>query len=236
MKNEKDRVDRIGDNSSYSLGINGTITSYSYQQISHFLSEPILELGPAEGHMTHALVNDGYKPILVEGSTSLATNLVANFPNLEVIESLFEDFITPLKFNSIIMGHVLEHVEHPEAILRQYADMLTENGRIIVTVPNANSLHRQAAVAMGLLKNVYELNEADIRHGHRRVFDQNSLSVLFTDSKLEIEFIGGYWLKPLANYQIEKIYDANMIEAFVELGSKYPEIAGEIILVASLKK
>ncbi len=38
----------------------------------------------------------------------------------------------------------------------------------------------------------------------------------------------------LSNAQIDKFYTREMINAFLELGEEYPEIAGEIYIVASL--
>ena len=43
---------------------------------------------------------------------------------------------------------------------------------------------------------------------------------------------GGYWIKPLSNGQIEQNWTAEMLEAFMELGERYPDIAGEIYVVA----
>ncbi|NBR68254.1 MAG: methyltransferase domain-containing protein, partial [Actinobacteria bacterium] len=49
------------------------------------------------------------------------------------------------------MGHVLEHVLDPlDAVQRAYA-WLRPGGMVLAAVPNARSLHRQAAVSMGLL-------------------------------------------------------------------------------------
>ena len=49
---------------------------------------------------------------------------------------------------------------------------------------------------------------------------------------LEIEAFGGYWLKPLSNGQIEQDWTPQMVEAFMKLGERYPDIAAEIYVVA----
>jgi len=48
-------------------------------------------------------------------------------------------------------GHVLEHVDDPVAVLRLVKSWLKPGGRVLAAVPNARSIHRQAAVIMGLL-------------------------------------------------------------------------------------
>jgi len=232
LEEERKRVESIGNDSRYGVGINGTITKFAFSKVAPYLSGQILELGPAEGLMTELIVKYGFLPELVEGSETLCANLSRKFPQLTINHSLFEEYNTDNKFDLIIMGHVLEHVENPEEILRKYSDYLKPDGFIWVAVPNANSIHRQVAVEMGLLGSVYDLNEADRQHGHRRVFDTKLLNDVFLAADLTNEITSGYWLKPLSNAQIEATWTPTMIDAFARMGSKYPEIAGEIIAVA----
>ena len=86
---------------------------------------------------------------------------------------------------------------------------------------------------MGLLDTEKTMNETDKKNGHRRVYDIDTLSSDFLSAGLNIIASGGYWLKPESNAQINANWNNNMIEAFLRLGEKYPEIAGEIYLIAS---
>jgi 2-polyprenyl-3-methyl-5-hydroxy-6-metoxy-1,4-benzoquinol methylase len=183
--------------------------------------------------MTSEMVSNGLTPELVEGSRSLAEGLAESFPDLRVYNELFEDFFSSNQYDTIVMGHVLEHVVDPVGILQKYKTFLAPNGKIWASVPNANSIHRQAAVQMGILKEVTTLNEADIRHGHRRVFTPEEFQKIFSKAGLQVTHFGGYWLKPLSNAQIEQFWTVEMIEAFCALGRKYPEISGEMYIVAT---
>ena len=87
---------------------------------------------------------------------------------------------------------------------------------------------------MGLLPHESALNEADRHHGHRRVYNPESFRGDFLEAGLRIEVFGGYWLKPLANSQFESWFSPEMIDAFMVLGERYPDIAGEIYVVAGL--
>ena len=49
---------------------------------------------------------------------------------------------------------------------------------------------------------------------------------------MKIDFFGGYWLKPIANSQIEQSWTPEMLEAFMQLGEQYPDIAAEIYVIA----
>jgi 2-polyprenyl-3-methyl-5-hydroxy-6-metoxy-1,4-benzoquinol methylase len=137
------------------------------------------------------------------------------------------------KFDNIILGHVLEHVADPVNILVRAKQWLkSDSGRLFAAVPNSRSLHRQAAVIMGLLISEDALNEADIHHGHRRVFNPESFRNVFYQAGLHIEIFGGYWMKPVSNKQLEESWTSEMLDAFMQLGERYPDIAGEIYIVA----
>ena len=78
----------------------------------------------------------------------------------------------------------------------------------------------------------HSFNDADIHHGHRRVYDPESLRADFLAAGLRIEVFGGYWLKPVSNDQIEAAWTPEMLDAFMRLGERYPDIAGQIYVVA----
>jgi 2-polyprenyl-3-methyl-5-hydroxy-6-metoxy-1,4-benzoquinol methylase len=128
----------------------------------------------------------------------------------------------------------LEHVLDPVDILSRARRWLGTNGRVMAAVPNSRSLHRQAAVLMGLLPFEESLNEADIHHGHRRVFNPETFRDCFREAGFAIEIFGGYWLKPVSNKQIESSWSPEMLDAFMKLGERYPDVAGEIYVIARL--
>ncbi|MCK5920000.1 MAG: methyltransferase domain-containing protein, partial [Methylococcales bacterium] len=160
-------------------------------------------------------------------------NLKKKFPAATVVNSLFEDLSLEKTYDFIVLGHVLEHVKDPVEVLKRIRPLLRRSGRLLAAVPNARSIHRQAAVMMGILDTEYTLNDMDIHHGHYRVYNPELFRNDFLKAGYSIEASGGYWLKPLSNKQLEEEWSAEMIEAFMKLGEQYPDIAGEIYMVAS---
>lgn len=233
MNDELDRLERIAVDSRYAAGVNADSIRYSFRVFERFLrGGSILEMGAAEGLMSELLAGTGKALTIVEGSHAFCESLARRFPAAHVAHSLFEAFAPQCKYDNIVLGHVLEHVDDPVAIVRKAAGWLAPAGRVLAAVPNSQSLHRQAAVLMGLLASASSLNEVDLHHGHRRVFDPPSFRQCFLDAGLAIEVSGGYWLKPLSNAQIESTWSAQMLEAFMQLGERHPEIAGEIYVIA----
>lgn len=189
-----------------------------------------LELGPAEGEMTQFLIEDFEELTIVEGSAELLSKIPER-ERLVKVRSLFEDFDPKHKYDSIILEHVLEHVEDPVALLARVKDWLAPAGRLFLGVPNGNSIHRLVAVKMGLLESSCSLNSRDHALGHRRVYTPETFRMDITMSGLQVIEMGGVYFKPVSNGQIQESWTDDMIEGFYELGKDFPEYAAEIYAV-----
>jgi trans-aconitate methyltransferase len=228
------RLDGIAEDSWYSKGLNTRTVEYCGSIFSRFWNgRRCLEMGPAEGVMTAQLYRAFPELTLVEGAAAFCPDLRTWFPNATVIHSLFEDFSPAADYDTIVLGHVLEHVSHPTEVLRKAGTWLAPGGVICCAVPNARSLHRQAAVLMGILETEHSLNLTDVHHGHRRVYDPETFRAEFREAGLAIDVSGGYWLKPLSNNQMEGAWTEDMLDSFMRLGERYPDIAAEIYMIAS---
>lgn len=230
---ELERLEGISEVSLYSAGVQTRSNRYCFEILArHLRGNRVLELGPAEGVMTELLSGASQDLTLVDGSARFCDDLSRRFPGCRVVHSLFEDFRPDRPFDVIVLGHVLEHVIDPVNVLRLVRSWLSPSGFVFAAVPNARSLHRQAATIMGLLPVESALNEMDRHHGHRRVFDPESFRAAFTGAGFRIEVFGGYYLKPISNAQVEAHWNDDMLRAFLQLGERYPDIAGELYLVA----
>ena len=184
------------------------------------------------GKLVDYIVNDFEKMHLIEASKELIDQ-IPDYPNIIKHCSMFEDFQTDLKFDTIIMSHVLEHIEKPIEVLSRIRDWLADDGVFVVSVPNAKSLHRLAAVKMGLLPTEYTLNERDHALGHYRVYDLKQLGEHLRTAGFSILHSGGSFLKPLSNGQIEQYWSREMMEGFFELGKDFPDHCAEIYAICS---
>jgi 2-polyprenyl-3-methyl-5-hydroxy-6-metoxy-1,4-benzoquinol methylase len=231
---ERERLDRVAVNSTYAEGANGAMIAYLARVFDrHWRGRRCLELGPAEGLLTDRLSRRFEELVLVDGSTRFCTELRERFPSAEVVCSLFEEYQPTRRFDAIVLGHVLEHVEDPTALLRRAHDWLEPGGRVYAAVPNARSVHRQAAVIMGLLEQEHALNETDRSLGHRRVYDPEALRAEFLRAGFTVDVFGGFWLKPLSIAQLDAQWTAEQLEAYMQVGERYPDIAAEIYVIAS---
>jgi 2-polyprenyl-3-methyl-5-hydroxy-6-metoxy-1,4-benzoquinol methylase len=212
-------------------------TQYRFQLLKQdFTGTRVLEMGLADGHMTTLLSAHFKNGITIEGSAPLVTYAQKHLhiPHWYIIHTLFEEYIpdTNHRADTVIMTHVLEHVKDPQSLLQLVKNKwLAKNGRILVMVPNANSLHRQIGVMMGKISSVTGLDEGDKMVGHYRVYTRETLKHDVQKSGLTIKKEGGFFIKTLSNAQIEKTASDEAIQAMFEIGKKYPDIAAEIYLV-----
>lgn len=208
---------------------------YLYQRFKMYhLPDKALELGSADGIMTETLCQDFHSVTVVEGAKIFLEQLQAkvNAPNLTLVHSLFEEYSTTEKFNTIFMTHILEHLDNPVAVLKHSQQWLAAQGRVLIAVPNANSLHRLVGVKLGMLPTKDALNEQDLLLGHQRVYTPELLRQQIQEAGFKIIHWGGIMIKPLSNRQIEQQWSAELIEAYLELGEEMPELASELYVVA----
>lgn len=232
LDNEKKRVAKLSQwYLDEQLDFDKRLIRYRYETIKpKFKGTSCLELGPAEGQMTQFLINDFKNLTVVEGSLELLEK-IPDAENLVKVHSLFEDFKPDKLFDTVILEHILEHVDDPIALLTLAKQFLTPGGLLFVGVPNANSIHRLAAVKMGLLSHTEQLNSRDIALGHRRVYNSASFREDIEESGLIIIELGGVYFKPLSNSQIQDNWNEDMIEGFFQLGKDFPELSAELFAV-----
>ena len=193
---ERARLEGIAADSWYSRGLNTATVEYCAEVFARFWRGPrCLEMGPAEGVMTRSLARAFPELTLVEGAEAFCGGLRERFPGAHVVQALFEEFEPAGRFDTIVLGHVLEHVEDPVQVPPRPDRGQPQTESLCCAVPNARSLHRQAAVILGMLDAEDALNPTDLHHGHRRVYSER-FRADFLAAGLSIRFWGGYWIKP----------------------------------------
>lgn len=198
----------------------------------------LLELGLGHGYSTNIFSNYYLKHVVIDGSKSIINNFQKKYPNCKakIVESFFEAFDTEEKFDLIVMGFVLEHVDEPIRILKYFQKYLKSGGVVYAAVPNAEVMNRRLGVISGLLSNVTELSENDYLLGHQRYYTQKSFSQDIHNAGYEILQMEGIYLKPLASSQMQKLELSNeILNALCVLGVNYPELSCGLLAKMKIK-
>jgi len=211
--------------------------SYLYEVLKrHFVLGSALELGCGDGTITRKMCEDFESVTVVEGSKVFIKEARERVKasNLRFVNTLFEEFTSSERFNTIFMAHILEHLDVPVKLLGRSKRWLATDGKVLIVVPNANSLHRLVGVKLGMLKRKDELDKGDRLVGHKRVYTPQLLWQHVRKAGFRIIYNGGCMLKPLSNRQMES-WSSELIEAFFAVGEDMPELCSEIYAICILK-
>jgi SAM-dependent methyltransferase len=174
--------------------------------------------------------------VILEGSEAVIAKFKAEWPlerTPDIRRTYFEEFASSERFDVIEMGFVLEHVDDPALIVRQFKGYLKVGGIIAMAVPNARSLHRLIGHEAGLLPDMYALNEHDRALGHKRYFDLASFRALAESQGLVITRARGLLLKPVTTSQMTALHlPEPVMTALAKVADPLPDIANGIYVEA----
>jgi len=192
------------------------------------LATSMLELGLGHGFTAPIFAPYFRRHVVVEGSSAVIQNFRRKYPDVrtEIVRDLFERFETSERFDAIVMGFVLEHVEDPVALIKRYKRYLAPGGKLFIAVPNAQSLNRRLGFVAGLLDDLHQLSANDLALGHRRYYTLASLTAEAAKAGCRVERAEGIYLKPFTTQQIMALsLDKRVIEAMCQVGVDYPELS-----------
>lgn len=194
----------------------------------------ILELGLGHGFTAQIFSQHFNRHVVLEGSSSVIENFKKNFKDChpEIIETYFESFKSSEKFDVIVMGFVLEHVDDPVQIINHFKNFLAPGGKMFIAVPNAEALNRRLGNFAGLLPDLQALSENDIISGHKRYYTVKSLTDEVKNAGYEMELIEGIYLKPFTTRQMLSLnFEKNILDALCKVGVEYPELSLGIFIM-----
>ncbi len=217
------------------------IKSLAIRTFKPYMRQPAnaLEFGCCDGFMTSLIAPLCEKLTVIDGSRTFIELARKRVPsNVNFVHTLFEDYAPEVRYDYIFATYVLEHVGDAVGFLNLARRLLSPNGHLFIVVPNARALSRQLARHMGLLEDLYALTPNDLNHGHRRVYDRVALTRDVVAAGLQRIAEGGLFLKPLADFQMDKMIESEIIgeaqaEGLYRLGLEYPDLAGSLFSVCS---
>lgn len=197
----------------------------------------LLELGLGHGITTGVFEQHFKRHVVVDASPAVIENFRRKFPHskVEIAESYFETFDTPERFDVVVFGYILEHVDDPVAILKHFRRFLAPGGRMFLSVPNAEVLNRKLGHLAGLLPDMQLLSEHDLLLGHKRYYTVESLQKDIRQAGYEVRRLEGIYLKPFTTSQMISLkLDEKVIQALCLAAIDYPELSCGILAELAL--
>lgn len=199
----------------------------------------LLELGLGHGITTSVFQQHFKRHVVVDASPAVIDNFRQRFPDskVEIAESYFETFDTPERFDVIVFGYILEHVDDPVLVLKHFRRFLAPGGKMFIAVPNAEVLNRRLGHLAGMLPDMQELSEHDLLLGHKRYYTVESLRKDIQHAGYTIQRLEGIYLKPLTTSQMISLnLDDKIIQALCVAAIDYPELSCGILAELALSK
>lgn len=184
---------------------NGYLGFYQTQAcLEHARGDSLLDMPCGDGLLT-ALMADRFSRVVgIDAASKHLEEARRRLPQAELHHALIEEFETDERFDTITMLNVLEHVIDPIAVLKKAASLLSDDGVLLVHVPNARAVNREIAVLMGTLESCEELSPFDIQVvGHRRSYSLSTLIADVEEAGLTVSSSGGVFYKMMSTPQID---------------------------------
>jgi len=160
----------------------------SHRQIFRLLanapaSSRILEVGIGSGSIGRGLSQKRFEIVCIEKDSSLAKQAADYYQRILVLDLDKEDIPFLESFDFIILADILEHLEDPEELLKRARDLLKDNGKIIVSIPNIANWVIRLKLAFGKFE--YQ-DRGILDRDHIRFFTFKTAEDLIQKSGFEI--------------------------------------------------
>lgn len=229
-------LDAYGEDFTYAFDNAIILNWYPKRIMSRFPPDAhVLELGIGHGLTCNHFAQYFAQYDVIDGSRAVIDKFRTSYPDARATlhEGYFEDFDTEKRFDLIVMGFVLEHVEDPALILQRFLRFLKPGGKVVMTVPNGASLHRRIGQAAGFLGALDELGDGDRALGHLRNFTLETLTSVATIAGYRVTASEGLFLKPFTTGQLKSLsLSDGILDALCKVGIDYPELSAALMVEA----
>lgn len=211
----------------YTLEVGSTI-EWAFKQVTN--NATVLELGPSNGNLIYHLTTHKKCIADIVEIDEEAGNQAAHFARNSCIGSVAGDLekknwyqtLKDNQYDFVLILDVLEHIHNPQEVLMLLTTLLTEHGKILVSIPNI----AHNSVLINLLQNKFEYTAVGLLDDtHIHFFTYESAVQMIKDAGLFIDSCEARQID-VGNNEISAMY-GNLprdVDAYIktrELGTAY---------------
>jgi SAM-dependent methyltransferase len=206
-------------------------------QVAVHAPQRLLEIGCGELPLFVDL--PGVESVVIEPTPAFAENarrLATGRSGVTVVEGFAEE--VPARslggpFDMVVLSCVLHEVPDPQRLLAAARSCCAPRTVLHVNVPNAHSLHRLLAVAMGLIPDPATESEVQRQMQQRAVYDASGLEQELNRAGFAVRDRGSIFVKPFTHSQMQRLVDdefmtAQMLEGLDRLTASLPTLGSEL--------
>jgi hypothetical protein len=181
---------------------------------------------------------------VVEPTQAFASNaraLAVNYPNATILETFVENCQKlPDPCDMIVASGLLHEVDDPKRLLEALKLFCGPETVVHVNVPNAFSLHRLLAVAMGLISEPDVPSDSQVKLQQRgTTYSMASLERQMLGARFAVFEKGTSFVKPFTHAQMQFLVEAGfmdqrMLDGLDKLTTWLPDLGSELWVNARL--
>ncbi|MGN0328174.1 MAG: class I SAM-dependent methyltransferase [Lachnospira sp.] len=192
------------------FGFNNTMTIF-IENIQE--GSTVLEFGPASGRLTRYLKNEKKCNVYIveidEEAGRIAAESAVDYVIGDIQDYEWMDKFSSVRFDYILFADVLEHLTRAEEVMKKAGEMLADDGKICLSVPNI----AHNSVVINLLNNKFDYTKTGIMDNtHVHFYTKDSLDKFVAD----------------CGFYVEKRYATYTQVGKNEFSNSYEDVSGEL--------
>ena len=184
----------------YDVAIDLSNPNTSHAQVVELVgrAERVLDIGCWNGDLGRVLMDGGCRVSGVEldaDAAAVAARYLEKVVVLDLDKESVVDHFEPGTFDALVFADVLEHVFDPVGVLRSCLDLLTPEGRVVISLPNV----AHGSLRLAHLQGRWDLTDTGLLdRTHIRFFNRARLFDLLEEAGLVVEELRGTTADPMS--------------------------------------
>lgn len=147
----------------------------------------VLEIGPATGFVSKVLTQRGCSVTGIEKdpvAAAQASRFCARMIEGDIEQLDLTDLLGEERFDVVMFGDVLEHLQDPKTVLKKIQPFLATDGKAVASIPNV----AHGSIRLALLRGRFDYTDTGLLdRSHLRFFTRRSIAQLFDEAGYVIE-------------------------------------------------
>ena len=203
----------------------------------------IVDIGTGAGDLLFLLKKNGYKNIIGVDYSKVAIKY-AEKKGIKMIYANIEepDFLKKVggKYDVVLLGEVLEHIFDPKRVMSILKSLLTDNGTLIISVPNAGWFIN--GFLLTFFPQFLRISPAFGVWTHVNQFTAYSIKNLLENNGFQVKVIKGtgYWMMKAKKRALLRTFIVTISKLPITLtnllANVFPSIFSSQLIIVSTKK